>query len=816
MKHLALALVALAAGTPAEGWKAGVGRAVITPEAPMWMSGYASRTKPAEGKVHDLWVKALALEDPGGRRALLLTADLVGISKTLADSICGEIKEKLGLDRDAVLIATSHTHCGPMVKDNLHAMFALPREEQEKIDAHAMVLRARAVGAAQEAFKALRPARLSRGLGSTDFAVNRRNNKEADVPQLRAAGQLKGPVDHDVPVLAVRDPEGGLRAVVFLYACHNTTLGFQQWCGDYAGFAQVELEKAHPGAAALFMSGCGADQNPIPRRSVELAERYGKKLADAVDAALRGGQTPVTGRFKSRYGLVDLAFDTLPTREELTERLKEANVPRRRNAELVLEQMNREGAIRPTYPYPIQVWGLGDLTLVALGGEVVVDYALRLKKELGADRTWVAAYCNDVMGYIPSERVLKEGGYEGATSIMSYALPAKWAPGLEEKIVSRVRGYAEDVRQARGPSPRRVRPDPGSGTALAVSVRGTALLHTGQLLPVDAKGSVPAKGDAARQTERLLEELSELLRGSGCGLNELVKVNLIVADSGVLREVKKVLAGQFPGSHQPAVAFVAGRLPHPDALVGLDAVAATTEAPGDRRVKASRRAALLPAGPRVYVSGQAERGEFPEATRKTLESLRATLEWLGLGRSHVVQLRFFMQPISEVPAAEKVLAEFFGGAGSVPPVVYVEWKSALPVEIELIAAADKPGAAPIEYLTPPGIKASPIYSRVARLSHPETIYISGLTARADGDGAAQVRDVFAQLGEALRLAGSDLQHLAKATYYVSDADADGKLNQIRPEYYDPLRPPAASKARVAGTGVDGRTVALDMIAVPSK
>ena len=99
----------------------------------------------------------------------------------------------------------------------------------------------------------------------------------------------------------------------------------------------------------------------------------------------------------------------------------------------------------------MQVWRLGSgPALVLLGGEVVVDYSLRLKKELGPGPTWVFAYANDVMAYIPSERVLKEGGYEGDTSMVVYGLPAKCAPGLEGKIVARVHDLVREVDRGAG------------------------------------------------------------------------------------------------------------------------------------------------------------------------------------------------------------------------------------------------------------------------------------------------------------------------------------------------------------------------------
>jgi len=450
--RLSLALLALllsarslAAG---ERWQAGVAKVVITPEKLMWMSGYSSRDKPAEGKIHDLWAKALALEDAAGKRCVLVTMDLVGIPREVSVAVCNDIEKKHGLPRASVMLNVSHTHSGPVVGSNLRSMYFLDAEQAKRVDEYTQTLQAKLVAVAAEALGRLKPARVEWGNGNATFAVNRRNNTEADVPKLRELGQLKGPVDHEVPVLAVRDPEGHLKAVAFGYACHATVLPFYQWCGDYPGFAKYELEKAHPDAVALFWAGCGGDQNPLPRRSVALAEAYGKRLADAVDAVLAAPMTPVRGGLAATYAEVPLAFADLPTREQLLKDTTGKDKYAAERARLLLRRIEKEGSLSGTYPYPIQTWRLGDGPIwVALGGEVVVDYSLRLKRELGPGPIWVAGYSNDVMAYIPSLRVLKEGGYEGGGAMVYYGQPTAWGPRLEETIVAAVWEQVAKVRK---------------------------------------------------------------------------------------------------------------------------------------------------------------------------------------------------------------------------------------------------------------------------------------------------------------------------------------------------------------------------------
>jgi hypothetical protein len=428
-----------------------VAKVVITPEPGVWMAGYASRTKPAEGKLHELFAKALALEDASGGRLVLVTTDLIGLPRELSCAVAAEVERKTKLPRARLMLTSSHTHCGPVLRGNLVDMYNLPADQAAKLDAYAAELQKKLVAVVVAALADLRPARLSAGQGTARFAVNRRQPTEKGIIN---GSNPAGPVDHDVPVLRVTDLDGKLRAVVFGYACHNTTLQFYQWCGDYAGFAQLAVEAKHPGAVALFWAGCGGDANPLPRGTVELCAKYGRELAEAVEAVLAGPMTPLAGEFRAEYAEIALPLGPLPTRDQLTADLLSKTHAVRARASRLLQVLDRDGKLPDHYAhYPVQVWQLGDtggdadrgtpLVWVALGGEVVVDYAHRLKKELGRGRTvWVTAYANDVMAYIPSARVLQEGGYEADSSMIYYGFPTKWSPAIEEKIIRKVHELA--------------------------------------------------------------------------------------------------------------------------------------------------------------------------------------------------------------------------------------------------------------------------------------------------------------------------------------------------------------------------------------
>lgn len=451
--RLTLCMLLAGLGTsagPANGqdapWKAGVATAVITPEKGVWLAGYGTK-RPPDGKLHDLWMKALALEDPAGRRVVLVTSDFQGVPKEMSDRVFDQLKKKLKLEREQVMFTFSHNHCGPRLGIDLVDYYPVEAEQVKLVDEYTSLMEARLVEMVGKALAALAPASLRTGQGRTTFAVNRRNNPEAKVPDLLARGEpLKGPVDHTVPVMTVTRPDGKVAAILFGYACHPTTLSFTKWCGDYPGFAQLALEKNHPGAAAMFVNTCGGDQNPLPRRTVALCEKYGQMLADAVEDALKKPLKPVPPGLQTAFAYVDLPYEKVITRKELEAAMNEGNAIRKRWAERMLGKLDAGEKFPSTYPYPLHAWRLGKQTLmIGMGAETVVDYALRFKAEFGAG-TWVCGYADDMISYIPSRRVWAEGGYEGGPNLYEYGRPAlRWAGDIEDRIAGSVQKLVKSV-----------------------------------------------------------------------------------------------------------------------------------------------------------------------------------------------------------------------------------------------------------------------------------------------------------------------------------------------------------------------------------
>ena len=381
-------------------------------------------------------------------------------------------------------------------------------------------------------------------------------------------------------------------------------------------------------------------------------------------------------------------------------------------------------------------------------------------------------------------------------------------------------------KDAAGPSVQYLPLDAPAGMSQAVIVQGLPLVHTRQLLPLDREGKLVGEGSVDKQIEQVLNNLDAVLKAAGSGLDKLVRLNVYALAPPTVDRVREQLSKRLEPAVRPAITAVLTPMPHRKALVAVDAVAVAAEkgqAVALQRCEAvagdkdCADAAVLPRGGVAYLSGvPAEGGLAVSAVSKSMSTLWKTLGQLKLSPAQVVQLKVFLRPATSAEEVLRELKKFFPGQLT-PPVVFVEWIASVPVEIELIAQlplTDKP-AESVQYYNPPDVRPLPTFSRVALVRSERQIYISGLFARAAGRGEEQARDVFAQLKAILDQTGSDMRHLAKATYYVCDDDAGRGFDRVRPLFFDPQRPPAASKVMVHGVGQAGRTLTMDMIAVGS-
>lgn len=414
----------------------GLARVDATPSYPVRLSGFGFRRTESEGVTQRIWVKALAIGSDEDGPCVVFAVDNLFVPLWMTEELARRLSAKAGIRRDRLAVTATHTHTAPVLRGTVPTLFGMPipPDQQERIDRYSAELLDKLEQAALAALADRRPAKLLWGIGKVGFAANRRTQG--------------GPVDHDLPILVVRSPDGNaLRGIWVNYACHCVTLSNNKISGDWAGYAQQAIEDDHPGAIAMVSIGCGADANPnsgVTGDKVEIAARQGREIADEVKRLMGGFLAPLSGKLRVARKVFELPLEDPPPKAELEERAKRQDHIGY-HARYQLEKLNRGEALPRSIPYSVQLWAFGEqLACVFLPGEVVVDYALRLKKELDGTRLWINAYSNDCPCYIPSERILKEGGYEGGGAMIYYGLPSRLKPGLEQPII-------DAVREAAGP-----------------------------------------------------------------------------------------------------------------------------------------------------------------------------------------------------------------------------------------------------------------------------------------------------------------------------------------------------------------------------
>lgn len=426
-------------------WKAGAAKAVITPTEPMWLAGWAVRKEPSHGTISDLFCRALTIEDASGTKLVIVSVDLIALPKWLVDPVAQAIEKRFGIARSQIVFCASHTHCGPEIRPDKEYFFQIPHEWMEKVPAYNERLKETMTRAIAESIERLVPAQLFFSQTKATFGQNRRKGNTVH--------------DEDVPVLGVRALDGRYIALIFGYACHNLTLDPQdlRFCADWSGFAAETLETVHSSTVALFLTGAGADQDPIPRGTIELAKEHGHSMAMAVHRSLAGGRQ-LNGTIETAWVEVPLEF--LPvTREQLASDIASDDLPRKRKAQWLLDQLDVHHSTLPReHPYPIQGIRLGQLILIAMSCEPVVDWSLQIKGtrpfisgqiEGRVPFIWVAGYCNDMFCYVPTRRVQMEGGYEGGRATLWSWVPGPFTDDVEERVSRGIEQVMQQLQRER-------------------------------------------------------------------------------------------------------------------------------------------------------------------------------------------------------------------------------------------------------------------------------------------------------------------------------------------------------------------------------
>lgn len=370
-------------------------------------------------------------------------------------------------------------------------------------------------------------------------------------------------------------------------------------------------------------------------------------------------------------------------------------------------------------------------------------------------------------------------------------------------------GIAFGADVALRPDLKRIAPN-ASGITAAILVPDQPLVFTRQI-------SAPAPATAAGASARdALAALETVLRSAGSDLDHVVRLNGYAADAAGVAAIRTAVASRW-GTAPIALTVVRTPVPSDGAAVAFDAVA-TSDAEG-RQVRTLDRsaAAIMPAGGKVFISGQAERADdLGESVRRTMAGLERSLRHIGLSMADVVQVKAFLRPLADHAVAEREVRASFRDRPA-PPLVMLEWVSPLFVEIELVAALPPAATAPqaTTFARLPWLNASPRYSHVCVVpAGTPLIFLSAIDG-GNADARTQMKAIFERLGSTLFDAGSGFRHIAKATYYLANGPARTLLGDIRDVYFDPARAATASALEMAALPKAGSVGMIDVIAVPN-
>jgi hypothetical protein len=419
--------------------EAGVAVADITPKDPIWLAGYAARRKPSEKVDIPLTAQAFALRDSSSQRFVFVSLDNCEVSHDFMTPVLQQIGQKYALEQGRVMLVSSHTHSAPVLEHTLISMYSLSSTNLDRVQSYSAWLQSNLVAVVGAALADLKPAHLEYGTGRATFAMNRRVYREDRVD---FGENPEGPVDWDVPVLRVSHTNGTVRAILFGYACHGTSIAgddFYIVSGDYMAYARQHLEANYPGAAAIYLTGMGADANPSPRGRLLDAKRHGLQLAGAVVGVLNRPLRPVGGDLRFAYAEAELPLEGPPDPKQLLADSKSPDPYIVKRAQQYLALLDAGKSLPRAVKLPVAVLRIGqDLTFISMGGEVVVDYALRLKRLMAPARPWLIGYAYEVPCYIPSMRILKEGGYEAQSSLIYYGLYGPFKGRIEDILMKQV------------------------------------------------------------------------------------------------------------------------------------------------------------------------------------------------------------------------------------------------------------------------------------------------------------------------------------------------------------------------------------------
>lgn len=426
-------------------WKVGTAKRVITPEKPITMAGYGDRLERSTGVAADLHARVAVFEDSDRQRSVIVGLDLLGVSDELSAAVAARCQTEYDIAPAELLLNASHTHHGPEYRADEWDLLGLDDDHDRRAENYRERLEDDIVDTVGEALTDVTPVELRYSQGRCGFGMNRRR---AEPEGFTLNANPAGAVDTDVPVLYATSGDE-VEAILFVYACHPTSRPkHTKFHPDWPGVAATYLEDRYPESTAVFLQGCGADQNPYPKPTDKYTERHGETVGLAVEAAIDARGKRVHGPLQVSAENIPIEFAAQPDRDELRRRREQAE-GRDRYAERFLAELERDGEIRTEFPYHVGAIGFGtDLALVTLGGEVPVGYAHQIKERLEGDVA-VAGCTNQGYVYVPTARILREGGYEATWVFLYWQYPAPLNPLVEERVTETALAHAQRVGATR-------------------------------------------------------------------------------------------------------------------------------------------------------------------------------------------------------------------------------------------------------------------------------------------------------------------------------------------------------------------------------
>jgi neutral ceramidase len=429
----------------------------ITPQKPIFLAGFGDRTHKSEG-VHDpVYAKAALLQ--ANQTVLMITLDAIGSDRSFIIGIKNTLEQKFGLKHEEVLINFSHTHHSfalTGVDESLRvgtysiedgSVFNRSVKDFSEDESYYVFVRDALVRMVEDCYSNLEEGNLLLGRGTSNFAVSRR--------KLTAEGVKWAPfpgaeIDKDLFVLKLVDQAYQVRSIIYSYGCHPTSMSSDNYMisNDFPGRTSRYLEEMYPGVTAMFLQGCAGELKPAKSADVDrfkscsLAEmeEAGIDLAQDIIGILEGEAfTQIRCSFQTI--LVDPLLYTeqtgIPFYEDI---MNDPGVGdfRKRGAQRTIQQI-KDGSVKDRAPLYISIWYLDEETrLIAMEGEVSSEYSLLLKKMFPGGKTIVLGYTNGNYYYVPTRKMILEGGYEVDCNYCFGSFRGAFVPEIEDIILGQI------------------------------------------------------------------------------------------------------------------------------------------------------------------------------------------------------------------------------------------------------------------------------------------------------------------------------------------------------------------------------------------